>query len=702
MTSLERGADAAGSVPGLSDEETVGFIPAPGPKAALFGGKVRKAALAVGLLLAAGVAVALLRPAADCKAQGRGADLSSAVGLAERPQSVEEHAHAIVQVLNQKPREEMDGLVQKAMKRAGEKALEKRRLQNQAGFNQILAEQSDQCTIVSPRQTNGEGIFLAHDLSTGILMSLLESGHAQWKITLANGQNEYELRAVIPGLGGETNLVHNGQNVALGPQAQGNSDRWRIRPAVAGPNPDGLFVIEAIPTGPPGPRRFLTRQGQTGVVIQGANTALARWRIPCIRTQYARQDQRKAICAFNIIYATQYVARSSLMVQAAARTCPNSKGLLNKICALNGLVTVASFANLALAISDAASSCAASTSVRALCASAVSALVVSLTTVGAGGIVVAATCKPGLQPADLGLPAGATPANLQGVADIPARRLFLGGGTANFLGQCVLDFTQVAWSLGSVGLAITAAVRDSCPESLQGTGILVGLSQSACSMDIAAVIYAFGRIALFLALSTVHCTNELNLQALCAGGVSALVAAAAALIVTGDAFYIACDQGINVINAGGTVPLRIGAAAEAGATRRLAAQSLADGAKHADVHEMVRDLGFNVSDPLKLPTFDSIDSAMKVIEAYDSREASRYGADEETLRRKYKSVEQMWESVGFNASVIPEAPAGRSEHERFVSLMEPVLSEEDKAKVSAALAPSFAQKWQRPTAKRCA
>mmetsp|Transcript_77655 Transcript_77655/g.206179 ORF Transcript_77655/g.206179 Transcript_77655/m.206179 type:complete len:118 (-) Transcript_77655:519-872(-) len=117
---------------------------------------------------------------------------------------------------------------------------------------------------------------------------------------------------------------------------------------------------------------------------------------------------------------------------------------------------------------------------------------------------------------------------------------------------------------------------------------------------------------------------------------------------------------------------------------------------------MVKDLGFNVSNPLKLPTFDNIDSAMRVIEAYDSREASRYGVDEETLRKRFASVEQMWESVGINASVVPEAPAGRSEHERFVSLVEPVLSEEDKARVSAASAPSFSQKWQRLTGKRCA
>jgi len=506
---------------------------------------------------------------------------------------------------------------------------------------------------------------------------------------------------LVPGAMGDR-LVRTGfGKVGLGTKQ--DPEKWRIFPATPGANPQGLFHIESI--GAPAIKGFLTRKGTSDVFLGPKGTPETRWNIVCAPSQFARQAQRRATCAFNVLYATQYLARTSLLIQAAARTCPNSQGLLNKICQVNALVTVASISNLALELSNAASSCAETTNVKALCASAVEALIVSLTTIGAGGIVTATACQPGLTAADLNLPPGASPSNLLGYAQT-GRRLFLGGGTANFLGQCILDFTQVAWSLGSVGIAITASVRDSCPAAIQGTGILVALSQSACSMDIAAIIYAFSRIALFLALSTIHCTDALNLQALCSGGVTALIAAAAALVVTGDAFFIACDQGISVVNKGGTVPLRIGAAAEAGATRRLAAQALADGAKRADVHKMVKDLGYNVSNPIKQPTFDSVDSAMRVLEAFDKEQTERFNVGEGHLKQQFKGVEEMWAHLGFNMSdpkATPAAPDMSGQSERFLKVIEPALSEQDKARVEAAIAPEPVQKWQQLLGgKRCA
>jgi len=277
------------------------------------------------------------------------------------------------------------------------------------------------------------------------------------------------------------------------------------------------------------------------------------------------------------------------------------------------------------------------------------------------------------------------------------RRLFLGGGPINFMAQCVLDFTQVAWSLGSVGIAISAAARDSCPPS--GTGLLHELTQSACAMDVGAVLYAFGRIAVFLALAVIHCTNELNLQALCAAGISALVAAAAALIVTGNAFFIACDKGIPVVRDGGLVPEIVGASAEAGATRRLAAKTLADAMKGKDIHRLVEGYGYNISDPLRLPSFDNVDSALKALESFDELQAERLGMGRASLAKRFASPEKMWEQLGFNTSKVPEAPKLGHESERFVRLMEPVLNKEELNKVAAAAAPEASQKWLQPLTK---
>lgn len=307
----------------------------------------------------------------------------------------------------------------------------------------------------------------------------------------------------------------------------------------------------------------------------------------------------------------------------------------------------------------------------------------------AGGIVTAATCQPGLTPADLHLPPGASPADLSGTDPVPARRLFLGGGRDNFIGQCVLDWTEVAWSLASVGLSITSAVRDSCPKKFRDTGDLLGkLSKAACAMDIGQVVYAFGRIALFIAIAMVHCTNELNLQALCTAGISALIAASAALVVTGGAFYIACDKGIKVVNDGGAVPLRIGTAAEAGATRRLAALA---STPDEEMQRLVQSYGINITDPRSVPSFDSADSALKALETFGELQARQLGVERQALKERFGDVDSAWASLGFNTKEMPAPhdPEGRSE--RFVSIMEPVLSAEDAAHVEAAMGGPGAQ-----------
>eukprot|EP00969_Alexandrium_andersonii_P082103 3619609-Alexandrium_andersonii.AAC.1 len=63
---------------------------------------------------------------------------------------------------------------------------------------------------------------------------------------------------------------------------------------------------------------------------------------------------------------------------------------------------------------------------------------------------------------------------------------------------------------------------------------------------------------------------------------------------------------------------------------------------------MVKDLGYNVSNPLKQPTFDNVDSAMRLLEAFDKEQTERYNVGEASLKKQFKGVEELWAHIGFN------------------------------------------------------
>merc|ERR1712232_283539 len=55
-----------------------------------------------------------------------------------------------------------------------------------------------------------------------------------------------------------------------------------------------------------------------------------------IRTKQTTQT----ICVFSALQSVGYVARIAFGIENAMATCPDSKGLRNKICAVNGLLVV--------------------------------------------------------------------------------------------------------------------------------------------------------------------------------------------------------------------------------------------------------------------------------------------------------------------------------------------------------------------------
>lgn len=404
------------------------------------------------------------------------------------------------------------------------------------------------------------------------------------------------------------------------------------------------------------------------------------------------EAQRKAECAFEVIFTVQFLARAAFNIQAAAKVCPDSKGLVNKICAVDALLAVSVLTRAAGTLSVAASTCAETVNTRALCASSVTGLVSALSQLAAAGTIVGKVCSPtGQAEIAAGLPQGATVSNIGGPTFLgpqpaPTRRLFFGGGKSNIMAQCVLDATHVAWSLGTVGLALNAAVKETCPPKGAGTP-LYGLSQSACAIDVGGVIFGFSRIATFLSAAFIHCTNAFDMKAVCSTAVSAVISAAAGLEVVGNGFYSACDMGLKLEALQASVPMGLATGVEEalGASRRLGGLVR----DYADPSELTQRFLYNISDPRRLPVFDSVEDSLKVLESLKEFQAERLGIGEEALARRFGSVEEIWQHLGFNLSD-PEAAPGvdspslRAQGERFVHLVEAVLDQEDLQRVERA------------------
>eukprot|EP00411_Alexandrium_monilatum_P052433 CAMPEP_0175426750 /NCGR_PEP_ID=MMETSP0095-20121207/49985_1 /TAXON_ID=311494 /ORGANISM="Alexandrium monilatum, Strain CCMP3105" /LENGTH=120 /DNA_ID=CAMNT_0016726141 /DNA_START=1 /DNA_END=361 /DNA_ORIENTATION=- len=98
---------------------------------------------------------------------------------------------------------------------------------------------------------------------------------------------------------------------------------------------------------------------------------------------------------------------------------------------------------------------------------------------------------------------------------------------------------------------------------------------------------------------------------------------------------------------------------------------------------LVESYGFNVTDPESMPAFESVDSALRALETFTDFQNKLPGMSRQALSERFGDVDALWSSLGFNSTRTPPPPDAQGASERFVRLMEPVLSDEDRAQVKA-------------------
>merc|ERR1712107_353189 len=66
------------------------------------------------------------------------------------------------------------------------------------------------------------------------------------------------------------------------------------------------------------------------------------------------------------------------------------------------------------------------------------------------------------------------------------------------------------------------------------------LVQGACTVDVAGAIFAFGQVIQYLQFAVVHCSDQLNVNALCGAGIDGMVSSLAGIASSGSALWMSC------------------------------------------------------------------------------------------------------------------------------------------------------------------
>ena len=223
-----------------------------------------------------------------------------------------------------------------------------------------------------------------------------------------------------------------------------------------------------------------------------------------------RQGQKKRIagnaeCAFNILEAFVSVVGMGDDINAIIRTCPPPRdGESELACQVNGAILGAWVGNAATKLALAASNCALSLNVDAICSAGVTGLVSAMGEIAAGASLGAATCTP--TPPSL----TTTKISVLGDQTVRGRRLLIGEGTVGNGVQCGVDVGMVAANIANMGIAINKAVNvDKCKTSTYRSplNVLKGIPESLCTVDIGGAVAYIGQVVTFINLIVVHCQD---------------------------------------------------------------------------------------------------------------------------------------------------------------------------------------------------
>ena len=227
-----------------------------------------------------------------------------------------------------------------------------------------------------------------------------------------------------------------------------------------------------------------------------------------------RQKQKRLLagrqeCVFNILEAFVSAVGMGDDINAIIRTCPPPRdGESELACQVNGAILGAWVGNLATKLALAASNCALSLNVDAICSAGITGLVSGLGEIAAGASLGAATCT--------GTPPQLTTSQISVLGDQTVRdgrRLLIGEGPVGNGVQCGVDVGMVAANIANMGLAINKAVNvNKCKASTFRIpmNVLKGIPEALCTVDIGGAVAYIGQVVTFINLIVLHCKDRLG------------------------------------------------------------------------------------------------------------------------------------------------------------------------------------------------
>merc|ERR1719277_2379924 len=226
-------------------------------------------------------------------------------------------------------------------------------------------------------------------------------------------------------------------------------------------------------------------------------------------------------------------------INAMVRTCPSPRdGASELACQVNSGVMIAFVGTVAAKLSLAASNCAETANIDAVCAAGVTGVIAALGELSAAASLAAPTCSahppalPTTKISELGD---------QTLGDhAPERRLVIGQGAVGNGVQCGVDVSIVAENIADLGLAINQAAHSTNCQKQNWKGEAGSLARSLCTVDIGGAIAYFSQVVTFTQLAILNCKDFLDIKALCGASIAGIATAAAAIAPYGAAIHAGC------------------------------------------------------------------------------------------------------------------------------------------------------------------
>merc|ERR1719277_1050390 len=341
-------------------------------------------------------------------------------------------------------------------------------------------------------------------------------------------------------------------------------------------------------------------------------------------------------------------------INAMVRTCPSPRDGASEIaCQVNSGVMIAFVGTVAAKLSLAASNCAETANIDAVCAAGVTGVIAALGELSAAASLAAPTCSahppalPTTKISELGD---------QTLGDhAPERRLVIGQGAVGNGVQCGVDVSIVAENIADLGLAINQAAHSTNCQKQNWAGESGSLVRSLCTVDIGGAIAYFSQLVTFTQLAILNCKDDLDIKALCGASIAGIATAAAAITPYGAAIHAGCT--LNAQAKGATAPTTAAPTTAAPTTAEPAARK--KGAWPVAAHN-----GKHAANPRSRP------HGHRRLD--DHAPLARMNEVMETLRATMAEL-------GHNASSIPsirdQNTASEADLRKLVNLMEPAVIE---------------------------